>query len=130
MAYNNIFQTMIMVVMKSVNLDDVQIPNCTSCDFPRTFSNCANNCHVFCTIPLEVITESTSNWHQINSITELGSIGEGMSTIHKGIFKPPWVTFEYILLYYDALEVQHQTNSNTFSSYFMANISYSVVWVS
>lgn len=45
---------------KCVNLNDVGIPYFTNNDFPRIFINCANYYHVFCTILLEGILESTS----------------------------------------------------------------------
>ena len=44
---------MVVEVSKCVNLNNVRIPYCNHNDFPRTFINYANYCHVFYTILLK-----------------------------------------------------------------------------
>ena len=99
MGGGDIFQTMVVDITECVNLNDLRIPYCTSSDFPMTLGYYANYCHMFWVIPIERISESTSQGHQIDHITKLRSIRECLSTTQNGIFKPPWFKFNNIWFY-------------------------------
>ena len=85
-----------MHISKCVNLNNVGIPYCMSNDFPRTILNCAYYGHVFWTIPFVRISEFSSQKHQIDCISKLQGIWEGMSTTCNWMLEPTWLNLNDI----------------------------------